>query len=164
MHRAKQVWRWMRSLAAKIRAQTSSLMAKVASLPRKARSRQSDDLIPPLAVLMGAAAFGLWRQSITAAIFAVVALSLLAGIHNNTKRMLAALRRPGADPQLGEDARALAEPITADNGALSQAIGCLKPWLANEVPLTEENAKECCAVLLDSVAAKAGPANRTTSG
>jgi hypothetical protein len=156
MHRAKQVWRWMRSLVAKISQQTRPLMAKVASLPKKAKSRQADDLIPPLAVLMGAAAFGLWRQSITAAIFALVGLSLLAGIYNNTERMLAALRR--------EDARALAEPTTADSGALSQAIGCLKPWLANEVPLTEENAKECCAVLLDSVAAKARPATRRISG
>ncbi|HYL16560.1 MAG TPA: hypothetical protein VEV41_26230 [Terriglobales bacterium] len=164
MHRAKQVWQWMRSSAAKMGQQTGSLMTKVASLPKKAKSRQADDLIPPLAVLMGAAAFGLWRQSITAAIFALVGLSLLAGIYNNTERMLAALRRSEAEPQFGEDARALAEPTTADSGALSQAIGCLKPWLANEVPLTEENAKECCAVLLDSVAAKARPATRTISG
>ncbi|HYL12558.1 MAG TPA: hypothetical protein VEV41_05965 [Terriglobales bacterium] len=159
MHRANQLWQWMKSSAAKMWQQTRSLMVKVASLPKKAKHRQADDLIPPLAILMGAGAFGWWRQSFAAALFAGVGLSFLAVIYNNTERMLATLRRSESEPRFEEvGARALAGPAPENSGALNQAIGCLKPWLADEVSLTEENAKQYCAVLLDSVVGRARPA------
>ena len=70
--------------------------------------------------------------------------------------MLTALRRWEGDLHFADaDARPIAEPIAQNSGAISHAIGSLKPWLANEVSLTEENAKECCAVLVDSLAPKA---------
>lgn len=157
MHRAKQLVQWMRWVVAKIRQQTGIFMSKIGSLLKKAKSRQADDLIPPLAVLIGAAAFGWWRQSFAAALFALAGLSLLAGIHNNTERMLAALKRSDGAPHVGDvdDARPTAEPTQENSAAVNQAIRSLKPWLANEVSLTEDNAKECCAVLVDSLAPKA---------
>jgi hypothetical protein len=158
MHRAKQAWQWLRSSMEKM-WQEAHPTIKVASLLKKVNPQQSDGLIPTLAFLPGAVAFGLWQQSFAAALFAGVALFLLAGIYHKTERMLAVLRRPEYGPHLVDiSARAIAEQ-TSDSGALKQAIGCLKPWLASEVSLTEENARECCAVLLDSVAGKARSAS-----
>jgi len=155
MHRAKQAWHWITSLGANMSQQTGPKIEVANLLPR-----QADGLIAPLAVLTGAVAFGLWRQSFAAALFAGVGLFLLAGIYNNTERMLAIFGRSEGGPRFGNvNARVLAESTTENTGALSQAIGSLKPWLANEVSLTEENAKECCAVLLDSVAGRASSAN-----
>jgi len=155
MHRDKQVRHCMRALAVKMSQQIRFLMIKVASLWKKTQSWQPHNLIPTLGTLMGTVAFGLWQQSFAAALFAGIGLFFLAGIYNNIERMLAALRRSEGDPHFGNvDVRARVEPTTENSGALNQAIGCLKPWLANEVSLTEENAKECCAVLLDSVAAR----------
>ena len=158
MHRSEQLKHWIRSLAAKMWQQIRFLMVKVASLREKTKSWHAHDLIPTLGTLMGAVAFGLWQQSFAAALFAGIGLFFLAGIFNNTERMLTALRHSEGDPHFGNvDARDLAEPTMQNSGALNQAIGSLKPWLANEVSLTEEDAKECCAVLLDSVAARARP-------
>lgn len=155
MHRAKQAWSWLRSSAAKMWQQAHPKI-KGASLLKKAKPRHSYDLIPTLAILIGAVAFGLWQQSFAAAFFAGVGLFLLAGIYNHTERMLAVLRPSEDGSHFGDvNARAIAEPTTENSGALTQAIGCLRPWLANEVSLTEENAKECCAVLLESVAGRA---------
>src|SRR5262249_52675659 len=121
--------------------------------------READGLIAPLAALRGRWHSG-WRQSFAAALFAGVGLFLLAGIYNNTARMLTVFWRSEGGPRFGEvNARVLAESTTENTGALSQAIGGVKPWLANEVSLTEENAQECCAVLLDSVTGRASSAN-----
>lgn len=130
----------------------------------RAKLRQAGDLIPLLAVALSAAAFGVWQHSIAAALFAGSGLVLLAAIHNNTQRILAELRHSDPEPELNKKhARVLAEPTAGNNGALNQAIGCLKPWLANEVSLTEDNAKECCAVILDSLAPKARAATGSSS-
>ena len=159
MHRAMRAWQWSRSSVAKM-WQEAHPKIKVASLLKKVNPQQSDGLIPTLAFLLGAVAFGLWQQSFAAALFAGVALFLLAGIYHKTGRMLAVVRQPQYGRHFADiSARAFAEQTSENSGALNQAIGCLKPWLANEVSLTEENAKECCAVLLDSVARKARSAS-----
>jgi len=159
MHRAYQVRQWMRSLAAKMGQQTRPFMIETASLMKRAKSQQAHDLISFLGIPMGAVAFGLWWQSFTAALFAGIGLFFLAGIYKTSERMLAVVRRSEDEPRFGDvDARTFAQPTPKNSDALNQAIGCLKPWLANEVSLTEENAKECCAVLLDSVAVRTRPA------
>ena len=164
MRRVKQIWQWIRSTGAGLWQQTGSSMKEFGSLRNKAKLRQAGDLIPLLAVVLSAAAFGFWQHSIAAALFAGSGLVLLAGIHNNTQRILAALRHSDPEPQSHElQDRVLAERTAGNNGALNQAIGCLKPWLANEVSLTEDNAKECCAVILDSLAPKARAATSSTS-
>lgn len=162
MDRAKQGWQWVSSLVAKVWQPTRPRI-EVASLLKKAKPQQLEDVFLPLAILIGAVAFGLWRQSFAAVLFAGVGLLLLAGIYNNTERTLAALQRSAGEPDFRDvNARGLAELTTENRGPLNQAIECLKPWLANEVSLTEENAKECCAVLLDSVAGKTGPATKNS--
>jgi hypothetical protein len=151
MDRAKQVKEWMRLVAVKIWQQTRPLMTKVASLLKETKPQHVHDLIPPLSILMGAVAFGLWWQSLAAALFAAIPLFFLAGIYKTTERTLAAVQR--SEELFGNvDGRTRAEPTSENSDALKEAIRCLKPWLANEVSLTEENAKECCAVLLASVA------------
>ena len=156
MHRVKRVWQWIGSTGTTLWQQTGSSIKKIGSLRTKAKLRQGGEMIPLLAVGVSAAAFGIWQHSIGAALFAGSGLVLLAGIHNNTQRILNALRH--SDPQAQCDkpqAGGLAQRTAENNGALDQAIGCLNSWLANEVSLTEDNAKECCAVLVDSLAPKA---------
>ena len=153
------IWPQMRSLVAKFSQQIRSSLGKLARVLNKARSRQVRELIAPVGTVMGAAAFGWWSQSFAAALFAAIALFFLAGIYKRSEQVLAAVTRLGASPRFGnEDNRTLSR-ATPNRDALKQAIGRLEPWLANEVSLTEENAKEWCAVLLDSVAARARPAN-----
>lgn len=165
MYCAKQVRQWIRSSAATIWQQSHPLMTKVASLPKKAKSWQALDLITPLGILIGAVAFGLWWQKFTAALFAAIVLFFLAGIYKTTERIFAAVRLLEGVPHFGQvDARILSDPTPKKSDALTEAIKCLKPWLANEASLTEENAKECCALLIDSIAARARPATSTISG
>jgi len=156
MHRAKQVWQLTRSLPAKTWQQIRPLVIKLASLLKKAKSRQARGLIPPAGVLIGAVAFGLWWQNFAAALFAGIGLFFLAGIYNATERMLATSRRSEGEPHSGDrTAHTLPEPTLENSDAVNEAIGSLKPWVTDEVLLTEENAKQCCAVLLDSVASRA---------
>jgi hypothetical protein len=141
--------------------QTRPLTIKLANLLRKAKPSAAHDLIPPLGILMGAVAFGLWRQSFAAAVFAGIGLFFLAGIHGTTERILAAIRQLDSEGlSRNVEGRTVQEPIPENSEALNQAIRNLKPWLANELSLTEENAKECCAVLLDSVATRVRPTTR----
>ena len=76
-------WQWMRSLVAKMWQHTLPKIG-VASLVKKLTPRQADDLILPLAILIGAVAFGLWRQRFAGALFAGVGLFFLARLmsHN----------------------------------------------------------------------------------
>jgi hypothetical protein len=156
--------RWQRVRSAVVNMwQSNRPKMEDAGLLKKAKPRQPANVTVPLAVLIGAVAFGLWRQSFAAALFAGFGLFLLAGIYNNTKRMLAALRWSEDDQHFQDiSARGLAKLTTENSGALNEAIECLKPWLANEVSLTEDNAKECCAVVLDSVAGRVRPATNNS--
>lgn len=156
MHRAKQVWQLMRSLAAKTWQQIRPFGIKLASLLKRAKSRQAHRMIPPAGVVMGAAAFGLWWQNLAAALFAGIGLFFLAGIYKTTERMLVTSRRSEDEPHSGDRAvHTPPEPTLENSDAVNEAIGSLKPWVADEVLLTEENAKQCCAILLDSVASRA---------
>jgi len=156
MHRAKQAWQLTRSLAVKTWQHSRPLVIKLASLLKRARFRQSRGMIPPAGVLMGAVAFGVWWQNLAAALFAGIGLFFLAGIYKTTERMLATTRRSEAETHSGDlAAHTLPEPTLENSDTVNEAIGSLKPWVADEVLLTEEDAKQCCAVLLDSVASRA---------
>ena len=97
------------------------------------------------------------------ALFAGIGLFFLAGIYRTTERMLAISRRSEGEPHLGDRAaHTLPEPTLENSDVVNEAIGSLKPWVADEVLLTEENAKQCCAVLLDSVASRARRATSST--
>jgi hypothetical protein len=163
MRRARQLWQWLRSTATKLR-QTIGLTSKFASWLKKAKSQQAHDLIMPLGILIGTVAFGLWSQSFTASLFAGIVLFFAAGIYKRNEQMLAALRKSEAVPQVESvNPHTFFGPTQEDSAAVNEAIRSLKPWLANEVSLTEENAKECCGLLVDSLAPKARAATGTTS-
>ena len=160
MYYGKQVWQWIRASAVKMWQHSYPLMTKVAckvtQLPKKTTSQQALDLVTPLGILIGSVAFGLWWQKFTAALFAAIALFFLAGIYKTAERILAAVQVSEGVQHFGKvDADTISDPTPEKSDALAEAIGCLKPWLANEVSLTEENAKECCALLIDSLATRA---------
>ena len=164
MLRAKRIWQWMRSMAAGVWQHAIRLMSKLSSLLTKAKSRQPDELIVPLGVLIGTVAFGLWWQSFAASLLALIVLCFLAGLYKTNQQLLAALRKSESVPQFGNaNSRPFSGPTQANSAAVNEAIRSLKPWVANEVSLTEENAKECCAVLVDSLAPKARAATAASS-
>ena len=134
---------YLRSFASRSWERLSSVMRKFTWVLKKAMSWPAQELIVPLGTVIGAAACGWWSQSLAAALFAGIGLFFLAGLWKTSAQVSAALTQ--SRPRFrSEDNR------TPDD--LKQAIRRLEPWLANEVSLTEENAKECCAVLLDSLA------------
>jgi hypothetical protein len=155
MHRAKQLWKWMGSSAAKTWRRARPWI-NFASLMKKAKSQGAHELISPAGILVGAVAFGLWWQNLGAAIFGAIGLFFLAGIYRTTESMLAAMRRPENGLPFGsEDARWRMDAMAENSDDVEEAIGTLKPWLVDEVALTEEDAKQSCAVLVDSVVQRA---------
>ncbi len=151
MHRAKRIWEWLRSLPAKPWRRSRPWLMKLASLLKQARPQKVRRIIPPLGVVIGALAFGLWSQSSAAALFAGVGLFFLAGIYKASERTLAAVRP--LDSQPGAPVIARGAPV--NSAALDEAIHYLKPWLAHQVSLTEQDVRDHCAVLVDSVVQKA---------
>ena len=167
MHRAIQlekeiqIHQKIRSLAAKTQLWTGSLVNKVTGLPRGTNishlpAQRAHDMIPPLGIIIGAVAFGFWWHSIQAGLFACCGLFFLAGIYKATERIVGVVLSWERDRMVGpnpnRDASTSAEPSHGNIDALSGAIDRLKPWVADEVPLTEENVKASCAVLLEFVA------------
>ncbi len=156
-----QLHQKIRWLAAKTHLWTGSLVNRVVSLPRRTNishlsAQRVHDMIPPLGIIIGPAAFGFWWHSIQAGLFAGCGLFFLAGIYKATERIVGAVLRWERDrvagPSPDRDASTSAEPSHEDIDALCGAIDRLQPWVADEVALTEENAKASCAVLLESVA------------
>jgi hypothetical protein len=156
-----QIHQKIRSLAAKTQLWTGSLVNRVVSVPREANIShpsvpRAHDMIPALGIIMGAVAFGFWWHSIAAGLFAGFGLFFLAGIYKAMERIVGVVVRWERDRMVGanpnRDAPTGAEPSHGDIEALSGAIDLLKPWVADEIPLTEENVKASCAVLLEFVA------------
>ena len=149
----------IRSLAAKTHLWSGALMSRVVSLPSRTNishlsAQRAHDMIPPLGIIIGTVAFGFWWHSIQAGLFAGCGLFFLASIYKATERIVAAVLRWERDrvagPSPDREASTSAEHEKID--ALCGAIDRLQPWVADEVALTEENAKASCAVLLESVA------------
>jgi len=156
-----QLHQKIRSLAAKTHLWSGALMSRVVSLPSRTNishlsARRAHDMIPPLGIILGAAAFAFWWRSIQAGLFACCGLFFLAGIYKATERIVGAVLRWERDRMAGpspdRDASTSSDPSHENIDALCGAIGRLQPWVADEVALTEENAKASCAVLLQSVA------------
>jgi hypothetical protein len=101
---------------------------------------------------MGAVSFGFWWNSFAAALFGGFALCFLAGIYRAVEKMAA-----GTNTGRRDDAAAIFEPRTLSAHQPStdiqlKAIQRLRPWVDDEISLTEEGAKAYCTVLLDLVA------------
>jgi len=111
------------------------------------------NVIPPVAVLAGAAAFGFWWGSISAGLFACFALSFLAAIYKALRQIVSILHWE-RDCKLSENSNgsSIAMRSEQDFEVSARAIEHLRPWVGDETSLTEERAKACCAVLLDTLA------------
>jgi len=111
------------------------------------------NVIPPVAVLAGAAAFGFWWGSISAGLFACFALSFLAAIYKALRQIVSILHWE-LDCKLSENSNgsSIAMRSEQDFEVSARAIEHLRPWVGDETSLTEERAKACCAVLLDTLA------------
>jgi hypothetical protein len=113
------------------------------------------NIIPPVAVLAGAAAFGFWWERISAGLFAGLALVLLAGIYKALRQIVAALRwehdRVTAADWNRQTSR-IAERSDRNFEIGASAVEHLRPWVKDETSLTEESAKAYCSVLLETLA------------
>ncbi len=111
------------------------------------------NVIPPVAVLAGAAAFGFWWGSISAGLFACFALSFLAAIYKALRQIVSILHWE-RDCKLSENSNGSSITMRSEQDfeVSARAIEHLRPWVEDETSLTEERAKACCAVLLDTLA------------
>jgi hypothetical protein len=167
MHTDIRIRPLVSSLAANIQGRMSAFATKmrrwISSLVKKGKKGIVADLsangihkmISPIAVLAGAAVFGFWWSSISAGLFAFVILFFLAGIYKALQQIVTTLR--------WERDRIIAEnSIQNPSGTIdrsernfeigTRAIEHLRPWVRGETSLTEESAKGCCSVLLDTLA------------
>jgi hypothetical protein len=112
------------------------------------------DTIPPAAVLAGAAAVGFWCTSISAGLFAGAVLFFLAGIYKALWQIVAILRwerhRKTAANSNGSTSN-IGERSERDFEVSARAVEHLRPWIEDGTSLTEESAKACCSVLLDTL-------------
>jgi len=114
-----QIHQKIRSLAAKTQLWTGSLVNKVTGLPRGTNishlpAQRAHDMIPPLGIIIGTAAFGFWWHSIAAGLFACCGLFFLAGIYKATERIVGVVLSWERDRMVGpnpnRDASTSAEP------------------------------------------------------
>jgi hypothetical protein len=127
----------------------------VTCMAKKAKKAMGFDLsakwtqhaLPPVAVLAGAVAFGFWWNSINAGLFACFALFFLAGIYNALRQVSASL-----SSERDGNTSSIANRSHQNLDASSRAIEHLRPWVEDRTSLTEESAKACCAILLDTLA------------
>jgi len=122
---------------------------------------------PLLGMLMGPVAFGLWWNSISAALFAAFGFFYVAGIYrttNNVAVTLQELTRFVLENRAG-NAPAAAEASDRSDEIRAQAIHRLRPWIADQTSLSEESVKVYCGILLDMLAAvRPELANKQTKG
>ncbi len=142
---ATKMQRWIASLVMKVK---KDMVANLSA-------NWIHDAIPPIAVIGGAVAFGFWRDSVSAGLFACFALFLLAGIYKALRQIVATLRREpdrifAANPNW--NISRIAERSEPNLEINAKAIEHLLPWVKDETSLTEESAKAYCSVLLDTLA------------
>jgi len=132
----------------------------IASLGKKAMvanlsANWIHDAISAIAVLGGAVAFGFWRDSISAGLFACFALFLMAGIYKALRQIVATLRwEPDGTvaANVHWNTFSAAERSEPNFEISANAIEHLLPWVKDEASLTEESAKAYCSVLLGTLA------------
>ena len=154
---ATNIQGWISPLATKIRQWIASFVEKA---KKAAVSNPSanwiHDTIPPVGVLAGATAFGFWWNNISAGLFACFALFFLAGIYKALRQIVATLRGKH-DRMMAANSNwntsSIAERSERNFEVSARAIEHLRPWVQDETSLTEEGAKACCAILLDTLAA-----------
>jgi len=151
---ATNIQGWIRPFATRVQQWITS-MAKQAkkAIVFDLSATWIHNVIPPVAVLAGAAAFGFWWGSISAGLFACFALSFLAAIYKALRQIVSILHWE-RDCKLSENSNGSSITMRSEQDfeVSARAIEHLRPWVEDETSLTEERAKACCAVLLDTLA------------
>lgn len=121
---------------------------------RRYLARQSvRELLPQIAIVAGATAFGLWVNSGAAGLFGLVLLFLLWEIGRSVERLAGVLRtQPPAALSAGWRANGTEATSQRSIYISAKAMDRLRPWVEDESTLTEESAKAYCSVLLDTLA------------
>src|SRR5437870_4212002 len=151
---ATNIQGWIRPFATRVQQWITSMAKKAKkAIVFDLSATWIHSVIPPVAVLAGAAAFGFWWGSISAGLFACFALSFLAAIYKALRQIVSILQWE-RDCKLSENSNgsSIAMRSEQDFEVSARAIEHLRPWVGDETSLTEERAKACCAVLLDTLA------------
>jgi len=151
---ATNIQGWIRPFATRVQQWITSMAKKAKkAIVFDLSATWIHNVIPPVAVLAGAAAFGFWWGSISAGLFACFALSFLAAIYKALRQIVSILHWE-RDCKLSENSNgsSIAMRSEQDFEVSARAIEHLRPWVEDETSLTEERAKACCAVLLDTLA------------
>ena len=151
---ATNIQGWIRPFATRVQQWITSMAKKAKkAIVFDLSATWIHNVIPPVAVLAGAAAFGFWWGSISAGLFACFALSFLAAIYKALRQIVSILHGE-RDCKLSENSNgsSIAMRSEQDFEVSARAIEHLRPWVGDETSLTEERAKACCAVLLDTLA------------
>src|SRR5438874_6434225 len=150
---ATNIQGWIRPLATQMQLRIASLVKKKEAMVLDLSANWIHNVIPPAAVLAGAAAFGFWWGSISAGLFACFALFFLAAIYKALQQIVSILHWE-RDCKLSENSNGSSITMRSEQDfeVSARAIEHLRPWVEDETSLTEERAKACCAVLLDTLA------------
>jgi len=151
---ATNIQGWIRPFATRVQQWITSMAKKAKkAIVFDLSATWIHNVIPPVAVLAGAAAFGFWWGSTSAGLFACFALSFLAAIYKALRQIVSILHWE-RDCKLSENSNgySIAMRSEQDFEVSARAIEHLRPWVEDETSLTEERAKACCAVLLDTLA------------
>lgn len=153
---ATNIQGWIRPFATRVQQWITSMAKKAKkAMVFDLSAKWTHHTLPPVAVLAGAIAFGCWWNSINAGLFACFALFFLAGIYNALRQIVATLSSERDRPIAGNSNRntpGIAERSQQNLEASARAIEHLRPWVEDETSLTEESAKACCTILLDTLA------------
>ena len=151
---ATNIQGWIRPFATRVQQWITSMAKKAKkAIVFDLSATWIHSVIPPVAVLAGAAAFGFWWGSISAGLFACFALSFLAAIYKALRQIVSILHwERDCKPSENSNGSSIAMRSEQDFEVSARAIEHLRPWVGDETSLTEERAKACCAVLLDTLA------------
>ena len=154
---ATNIQGWIRPFASRVQQWITSMAKKAKkAMVFDLSAKWTHHTLPPVAVLAGAIAFGCWWNSINAGLFACFALFFLAAIYKALQQIVVTLRWErdhtiAANPNANTSSTGEGSERSFEVNA--RAIEHLRPWVEDEASLTEERAKACCAVLLDTLAA-----------
>src|SRR5438552_19095666 len=152
---ATNIQGWIRPFATRVQQWITSMAKKAKkAIVFDLSATWIHNVIPPVAVLAGATAFGFWWGSISAGLFACFALSFLAAIYKALRQIVSILHwERDCKPSENSNGSSIAMRSEQDYEVSARAIEHLQPWVGDETSLTKVRAKAWCAVRLDTLAA-----------
>lgn len=150
---ASNTFDWFRFNVLRLGQRINQLL-KSAKLKRRFTTREGlHKVLPPAAIVAGAAACAFWLNSGAAGVFALILLFLFLSIGKSLERIAGLLKTQSAGV-IQPNWRILNQGTTSqrDIYVSNKAIERLQPWVEDKSSLTEESAKAYCSVLLDTLA------------